>query len=160
MTEGTESYEEVGLSLRPEEQEVLAEEVEAFAGTLRDPDSRQRYLRLGAAVQQGLVPPELVGPLETMLELLLQTRRVRLRHGADGDRALHDLFHRTPRGAALQRAAREVNHALRVLSGQTLEQMSLSAAPGRHTLVVATDRCRLSIRLDAAGARIEDLELG
>ena len=92
------------LELSSAEREVLAEEVGVFARTLKDPDTRERYAQLGAAVQQGTVPAHLVGFLETMLELVLQTQRVRRQHGPDAEQALLRLFHRTPRGAALAQA--------------------------------------------------------
>ena len=98
------------LELSSAEREVLAEEVEDFAQTLKDPDTRERYAHLGAAVQQGTVPPHLVGFLETMLELILPTQRVRRQHGPDAEQALLRLFHRTPRGAALAQAGRSHRH--------------------------------------------------
>lgn len=149
-----------GLALSAAQQAVLADEVEAFARTLRDPDARQRYLQLAAAARQGVVPPDLAGLLAAMLELVLQTQRVRRTHGPEAEQALAELFYRTPRGAGLRQAAGEVNRALEALRGQRLEQVSVVVAPGRHTLVLVTERCRLTLRLDGAGARIEDVEVG
>ena len=160
MSTATEAVEEAGLELKALEREVLAEEVQPFAHTLKDPEARERYLELDRAVQTGLVPPPLVRPLEAMLELVLQTRRVRQRHGPEAEQALTELFYRTERGAGLRRAARDVNTAREAVQGQTLERLSVMSGPGRHTLVINTDRCRLTLRLDAAGARVENLEVG
>jgi hypothetical protein len=148
------------LELSAAEREVLAEEVEAFARTLKDPDTRERYARLSAAVQQGTVPPHLVGFLETMLELVLQTQRVRRQHGPEAEQALLRLFHRTPRGAALAQAARDVNAALAALRGQTLESLTFTPTPRGHSLVIDTTHCSLTLAIDRAGVRVERLETG
>ena len=65
-----------------------------------------------------------------------------------------------PRGKQQSAAAREVNRALRTLKGQKLELMRLSAGPSSHTLVLETDRCKLTLELDSAGARVASLETG
>jgi hypothetical protein len=148
------------LELLPAEQELLREDVPAFARTLRDPSSRERYAALGEAVEAGSVPSELLGALETMLELALQTRAVRNRHGPDAERALSDLFFRTARGAALRQAARDVNRALEALVGQTIERVSVSAAPGRHTITINTDRAHLTLSVDRGGVQVDRVEVG
>ena len=149
-----------GLEIKPAEQEVLAEEILPFAEALKNPEARERYARLDEAVRAGSVPPELVPSLEAMLELVLQTRRLRQRHGHEAEQAASELFYRTPRGAGLRRAAREVNKALEVVRGQALEGINVLAGPGRHTLTITTDRCRLTLKIDAGGARIENVEVG
>jgi hypothetical protein len=157
---------EVGLAtaaeieLRDAERDVLDQEVGPFAATLRDPAARDRYLALEQAVRIGRVPADLVKSLETMLELVLQTRRIRQRHGPEGEQALSELFFRTERGAGLRQATRDVNAALEAFRGQSLEKLTLMAGPGRHTLVINTDRARLTLKIDAGGARIENLEVG
>jgi hypothetical protein len=159
-TAPTEAGADAALELRPAERGILIEECPAFAGTLRDPSARARYVELDGAVRDGAVPPHLVRSLETMLELLLQTQRVRLRHGPEAEPALTDLFYRTPRGAGLRQAARDVSRAFEALPGQTLENVSVLAGPGRHTLVFDTDRCRLTLKLDAGGARVDKVKIG
>ena len=148
------------MELSSAEREVLAEEVDVFARTLKDPDTRERYAQLGAAVQQGTVPLHLVGFLETMLELVLQTQRVRRQHGPDAEQALLRLFHRTPRGAALAQAAREVNAALEALHGHSLESLTFTPTPRGHNLVVDTQHCSLTLAIDRAGVRVERMETG
>jgi hypothetical protein len=148
------------LELSSAEREVLAEEVDVFARTLKDPDSRERYAQLSVAVPQGSVPPHLVGFLETMLELVLQTQRMRRQHGPDAEQALLRLFQRTPRGAALAQAAREVNAALAALHGQTLESLTFTPTPRGHSLVIDTTHCSLTLAIDRAGVRVERMETG
>ena len=133
---------------------MLAADAAAFARALSDPAAQARYERLAAAAASGAVPDDLVPALETMLELLFEK-------GRPSNRAvLQALFARTPVGRQQSAAAREVNQALRTLRGQTLQEVRLSAGPSRHTLVVETDRCRLTLELDKAGARVASLEAG
>ena len=108
-TASTEVPPRAALEITSEEQQTLLPEVKAFGATVRDPLAQERYRHLAQAVEQGLVPDDLVGSLEVMLELVLQTQRIRRTHGAEAEKQLLDLFGRTPRGAAQRKAAREVN---------------------------------------------------
>jgi hypothetical protein len=142
------------MHLEPAEAEVLAQEAAAFAGALTDAAAAERYARLASAAENGEVPDELVGALEAMLELVFEK-------GRPTNRAvLQAVYGRTPRGRQQLEASREVNRALRTLRGQRLEDLRISAGPRRHTLVVETDRCRLTLELDSAGARVASLETG
>jgi len=97
---------------------------------------------------------ELVPALEAMLELVFEK-------GRPSNRAvLQAVFAKTPLGRQQSSAAREVNQALRTLRGHTLQEVRLSASPSRHTLVVETDRCRVTLEFDKAGARVASLEAG
>jgi hypothetical protein len=148
------------LTLEPAEQELLREDVPAFARTVKDPASQQRYLALAQAVDGGTVPSDLLVPLEAMLELALQTKAIRRRHGPEAERTLSDLFFRTGRGAALRQAARDVNRALEVLKGQTIEKVSVTASPGRHTISINTDRAYLTLSVDRGGIQVDRVEVG
>jgi hypothetical protein len=70
------------------------------------------------------------------------------------------VYAKTPRGRQQTVAAREVNKALRTLRGQTLADVRITASPSKHTLTVETDRVRLTVELDSAGARVASLETG
>jgi hypothetical protein len=142
------------LKLEPGEAEVLAVDAAAFARGLSDPTVAARYIRLAAAASEGALPDELVPALETMLELIFEK-------GKPSNRAvLQSLFGKTPRGRQRSAAARDVNRALKTLHGQTLEQVRLSAGPSGQSLVIETDKVRLTLELDSAGARVASLETG
>jgi len=142
------------VRLEPAEADVLAADAAAFAGGLSDPTVAARYLRLAVAASEGAVPDELVPALETMLELVFE-------RGKPSNRAvLQSLFGKTPRGKQRSAAARDVNRALKTLHGQTLEQVRLSAGPSGQSLVIETDKVRLTLELDSAGARVASLETG
>jgi hypothetical protein len=156
----TEAAQQADLELGALEQEVLGAEILPFAEVLKDPDARERYQALDQAVRQGVVPASQVRALETLLDLVLQTQRIRRRHGPDAERALIELYNRTERGAARQQAARDATADLRALQGQTLQRLSITAAPGGHKLIIDTDRCRLTLKIDGAGARVDQVEVG
>ena len=142
------------MKLEPAEAEVLAADASAFSRAIPDPTARGRFEELAAAVANGEVPDELVPALQTMLELVFEK-------GRPSNRAvLQSIYGKTPRGKQQSAAAREVNRALRTLKGQKLELVRLSAAPSGHTLVLETDRCKLTLELDSAGARVASLETG
>ncbi|HYG65218.1 MAG TPA: hypothetical protein VEL74_21740 [Thermoanaerobaculia bacterium] len=148
------------LAVDAAQREVLLEEIAALAAAVRDPESRERYGALHAAVEAGEVGDDLAGALEGLLEMLLQTGRARRIHGADGEQSLLRLFHKTPRGAAARRSTEAVNEALRGLRGQTLENLLFTVqGPGVYRLGLATDRCRLTVEIDRHGVSVESLEV-
>jgi len=143
------------LQLQAAEAEIVAAEAAAFARALPDPAAQARYSRLADAAAAGSIPDDLETPLETMLELLFSTGRVSNRA------VLQSVFGRTPRGRHLSAAAREVNRALETLRGQTVADVRLSAAgPSLQSLLIETDRCRLTLEIDRDGPRIASLEAG
>ena len=80
------------MDLEPAEAEVVSLEAAAFARALPDPSARTRYERLASAAAEGALPEDLVGPLETMLELVFE-------RGRPSNRAvLQSVYARTPRG--------------------------------------------------------------
>ena len=143
------------MPLETTQAETLAIEANAFARALPDPAARARYERLAAACIHGAVPADLISALETMLELVLDA-------GRPSNRAiLQAIFARTPRGHRRGEAAREVNSALQALRGQTLSEVRVSpGGPSRHSLVIETDRCRLTLEIDRDGVRVSALETG
>lgn len=154
LAESEGSAEAVGLSLAEAEREVLATEAVAFSRALSDPRAAARYRLLAEAAESGQVPPDLLAPLQSMLQLVFEK-------GRPANRAvLQAIFARTPSGRLRAQAAREVNAALRSLHGQSLVSLRVSALPAAHTLVLETDRCRVTLELDASGAHVASLEAG
>ena len=149
------------MRINATEQELLIPEITLFARALHDPEARAPYEELRAAVEEGEVEDDLAGHLGTVLEVGLQSGRLRRFYGADGEQALARLFHRTPTGAALAEAARTVTEALAALHGQTIEDIRVSAlGPGSYRLMIDTDRCQINLRFDRGGARVESVAVG
>ena len=149
------------MRINATEQELLIPEITTFARALGDPAARARYEELRAAVEDGEVGDELAGHLGNVLEVGLQSGRLRRFYGADGEQALARLFHRTPAGADLSEAAKAVTQALTALHGQVIEEIRVSAlGPGSYGLMIDTDRCQINLRLDRGGVRVENLAVG
>jgi hypothetical protein len=152
---------DAGLRLSATEQELLAAEVRAIARLHPDPATRERYARLAADVESGRVEPERVEALATVLEVGLQSGRIRKVYGPDGEMALGRIYQRTPRGAAAASDAATVTEALRALQGQTLDEVRVTAlGPGAYSLLLDTRQCQITIRLDRSGVRVDSVSLG
>lgn len=148
------------VSVEPGERELLVEEIDRVASSFTGSGARERYARLREAVVAGAVEGELVGHLEDLLEILLESRSVHHFHGPGPERSLLDLYRRTPRGASVEEAAATANRALEAVCGQTVERLTFRPGlPGSHRLVVETDRCRLTLEIGRAGVAARDVAL-
>lgn len=136
-------------------------EVAQALDQIRAPELRVSYQELLTAADQGEVPEELLVPLQNLLEIGLESGRIRAVHTAHGEMAARRIFARTPRGSALRATTAAVNEALQGLSGQVLGEVTLSAnGPGSYSLSVNTDQGTVLIEVDRGGARIKSLEVG
>ena len=151
---------EAALAIDAVQREVLLEELATLVVSLRDPQTRTPWEELAAAVDAGGVEESQLGRLEQILEMTLQTGRVRRVHGAESEQALLRLFHQTPRGAAARRATEAVNRTLATLAGQTVETMLFTTqGPGVYRLGVETSNCKLTLEIDRHGITVESLEV-
>jgi hypothetical protein len=151
----------MSITLDAVQQDVLAREIDVFIRKLTDDAVRAIYLRLLAAVEGGEVPDEVVGHLENVIELALQTGRARRFHRAEGEQALIRLFQRTPRGRAMAEQVQTINTALAALKGQVIDSVRVTVgAPGSYSITLDTDRCELTIKVDRTGARVDSLSVG
>jgi hypothetical protein len=147
------------LAVDAGQRELLLEELAALVVSLRGSEACEPWEDLAAAVDAGEVEEPLLGRLETILEMTLQTGRARRVHGADGEQALLRLFHQTPKGAAARRATQAVNETLATLAGQCLEGALFTVqGPGVYRLGLRTDRCKLTLEIDRHGVSVESLE--
>ena len=148
------------LAVDPSQRELLLEELATLVVSLRGSEAGEPWEDLAAAVDAGEVEEPLLGRLETILEMTLQTGRARRVHGADGEQALLRLFHQTPKGAAARRATQAVNETLATMAGQSLEGALFTVqGPGVYRLGLQTDRCKLTLEIDRHGITVESLEV-
>jgi hypothetical protein len=148
------------LALDALQREVLLEELASLVGSFHDRAASRVWEELALAVDAGTVEEPLLGRLEQILEMTLQTGRARKHHGAESEQALLRLFHQTPRGAAARRATEAVNRTLASLAGQPVERMLFtSQGPGVYRLGLETERCKLTLEIDRHGITIESLEV-
>jgi hypothetical protein len=150
--------EQTPIAIEGEAGEVALAEASAVLAMVQDEDRRGRLADLIAAIEDGAVAGESAQALEELLELGLQTGRLRALYGPGGEQAALKTYRRLPGGRELSESAREVSHALSGLAGSTLEAVSLSAVgPGAFSLNLVVEGRELSIRLDRSGARINSI---
>src|SRR5437867_3808941 len=107
------------LTLKGEERELLQEEVAAFVAAIPDADTRVAYQPLLDAIQGGEVPDAALDALGGILEVGLQTGRIRKIHRALGEQTLLRLYHKTPAGEAQTKGLADLDKALGQLEGHT-----------------------------------------
>jgi hypothetical protein len=145
----------LSVTLDEEAREVARAEAQAVLAAVRDEERRAKLGALIAAVDEGSVEGEDADALGELLELGLQTGRVRALYGPDGEQAALKVFRRLPVGRELGAAAKDVNEALRALEGRAIEKVSVSAVgPGQHAVTIAADGLELTIKLGRLGAAL------
>jgi hypothetical protein len=143
------------VRLKGEAREVVLGETQAVLAMVQDEERRGRLAALVAAADEGEIGDQEAQALEELLELGLQTGRVRALYGPGGEQAALTVFRQLPGGKDLARAAREVTAALAALEGKTLESVSITAVgPGAYALSLRAGDLELSVRLDRQGARL------
>jgi hypothetical protein len=146
------------ISLKGDAAEVALGEAQAVLALVHDGERRGRLADLVAAVQDGELGESDAQALEELIELGLQSGRIRSVYGPEGEQAALKTYRRLPGGRELAESAREVTDALASLEGKTLERVSVSAVgPGAFAIAIAVDGLELSVRLDQAGARLHSV---
>jgi hypothetical protein len=107
---------------------------------------------------EGEVAGEDAETLQELLEVGLQTGRLRALYGPGGERAALTAYRRLPNGAAVAASAKDVSDALRALAGQELRSVSLEAlGPGAFSLSLVAGSAEITVRLDRQGARLHSV---
>jgi hypothetical protein len=144
--------------LRDEEREIALAEAQAVYALASEPSFRDDLAALLAAVGEGELGSAEAATLEPVLELALQTGRIRAVYGPGGQQAALRLYRRLPRGSELGASAAAVTDALSALVGRRLDSLRLEATgPGSFSLSLSLDGADVSIRLDRQGARLTSL---
>jgi hypothetical protein len=135
--------------------EVARAEAQAVLAMVQDEERRGKLADLVAAVDDGEVEGADADALAELLELGLQTGRVRAVYGPEGEQAALALFRRLPLGKELTESTRDLNAALGALEGKTLERISVTAVgPGEYGVTISTEDYEIVLRLGRAGARL------
>ena len=143
------------VRVRGEAAEVSRAEAQAVMAMLDDEHRRARLADVVAAVEDGQVEGDDAAALGELLELGLQTGRLRSVYGPEGEQAALGLFRRLPQGKEISQSTSELNEALETLSGRTLEKLSVhSVGPGEYGVSISAEGFELVIRLGRSGARI------
>ena len=146
------------MTVRGEAAEVSRAEAQAVLAMVSDETRRARLADVVAAVDEGRVSGDDAAALGELLELGLQTGRLRAIYGPEGEQAALTLFRRLPQGRELSRSTTELNEALDALAGRELERLTVHAVgPGEYGVSISADGFELSLRLGRNGARIASL---
>jgi hypothetical protein len=146
------------LRLEGEAQEVALAEAQAVQAIAADSEYRERLAALVGAASEGELASDEAETLQELLELGLQSGRIRALYGPAGEGAALALYRRLPRGAELAESTREVSSALNALKGRELGSIELRAVgPGAFTLSLAAGELEVSLRLDRQGARLSSV---
>jgi hypothetical protein len=146
------------IALKGEAREVALAEAQTVRSMARDEQMRERLGELVAAVDDGQIEGDAAELLESVLELGLQTGRIRVYYGPGGEQAALSTLRKLPRGRLRTDTARDVSTALQALAGARLDAVKITAvAPGAFSLAIEVDGVQASVRLDATGARLTSL---
>lgn len=146
------------LVVRGTELEVALGEVAAVLAAVPPGAYRERLEALSDELRGGAVGPDCALELDRLLELALQSGRVRAVYGPGGEAAATRLYRRLPSGRELAASAREVAEVLATLSGQVLEDVSITATgPGAFGLALTVGGREIAVRLDRQGARLHSV---
>jgi hypothetical protein len=152
---------DASLTLDDLQRQVLTAQIAVFARANPDPQAQKDYQALADAVARLEVPAALVPRLTAILEISLSGDRLRQTSGPGGHLALMALFQKTPRGKALAAEVNALNAALAQLKDHPLTEISAAQrGPGIYTLTLGTPACRMVIRFEPGGVRIESLDVG
>jgi hypothetical protein len=145
----------MAVKVTGEAAEVARAEAQAVLAMVQDDEKRGRLADLVAAIDDGALEDDDADALAELLELGLQTGRVRAVYGPEGEQATLALFRRLPLGRELTESTRDLNAALVALEGKTLERISVTAVgPGEYGVTISTDDYEIVLRLGRAGARL------
>ena len=142
------------------QRDLLIPQIDAFLAVAPDGLARADYQALREAIAVRDVPDALAERLGALIDVLLSSGRARDAHGPAAEISLWALLQKTPRGRALVASVASVNAALKPLENQTLEFVRVTArGPGAYSLTLKTAELNLVLRFEAAGVRVESVEL-
>jgi hypothetical protein len=146
------------LVVRGAELEVALGEVDAVLDAVPESDYRDRLLDLRDELTGDGLGAQGADELDRLIEIALQSGRLRAVYGPGGEAAATRLYRRLPSGRELVSSAKEVNDALRALSGQALDDVAVSVnGPGAFGLSLTVGGRELTVRLDRQGVRLHSL---
>ena len=138
--------------------EVATAEAQAVLAMVQNEERRGRLADVIAAIADGEVSGDDADALAELLELGLQTGRIRAYYGPGGEQAALATLRKLPKGRGRTESAREVSTALQALNGAQIDAVKIAAiAPGAFTLTIEAGGVEAAVRLDNNGARVTSL---
>jgi hypothetical protein len=146
------------LTVRGAELEVALGEVEAVLAVVPEGDYRGRLERLREELGGDGPGVESTQELDRLIEIALQSGRLRAVYGPGGEAAATRLYRRLPSGRELAASATEVAEVLSSLSGQVLDEVALTVnGPGAFGLALTVGGREIAVRLDRQGVRLHSV---
>jgi hypothetical protein len=150
--------EAVPLVVRGAELEVALGEVDAVLAAVPAGEFRARLERVREELTGDGLGAESVGELDRLIEIALQSGRLRAVYGPGGEAAATKLYRRLPSGRELTASAKAVADALASLSGQVLDDVALTVnGPGAFGLALTVGGREIAVRLDRQGVRLHSV---
>ncbi|HKD67550.1 MAG TPA: hypothetical protein VKB84_11960 [Candidatus Binataceae bacterium] len=153
--------EDASLGLDDLQRQVLLQQIALFSQANPDAQAQHDYQALSEAAAHLEIPAAMIPRLTAILEISLRGDRLRRTAGPGAHLALTALFQKTPRGKALAAEVSALNAALAQVKDQQLTEIAAGQrGPGVYTLTLGTPACRMVIRFEPDGVRIESLDVG
>ncbi|MCA1595624.1 MAG: hypothetical protein LC772_04265 [Chloroflexi bacterium] len=147
------------LKLREDESTLLQEECAAVLAQPLPVTARDNFARLQAAAAAGEVPQDLQESLQSLLEVGLESGRIRHLHGAHAEMAAVRLYGRLPRGRSYRESVAAANEALATLEGHPIATASFQArGPASCTFTIDAGARRITISIRRTGLAVESVE--
>jgi hypothetical protein len=146
------------LVVRGAESEVALGEIDAVLAAVPVSEYRDRLERLREELLGDGLGAEAVVELDRLIEIALQSGRLRAVYGPGGEAAATRLYRRLPSGRELTASAKEVAEVLGSLSGQVLDDVALTVnGPGAFGLSLTVGGREIAVRLDRQGVRLHSV---
>ena len=143
------------------EREYVVAEALALAEGLTEGETRLSFQEIAWAADQGDVPEDLSARVGDLVALAVETGRARSVHGPAGVRALIAVWKDTPQGRKAAEQAEELNTALTVLRGRTLDTLRvLPTGPGTYAMTVGAGDVEIRLTFDRSEATLRSINVG
>ena len=147
------------VRLREDERLLVQEECDLLLAQALPPGSRALYERLQQAIEQNPLADDIINALESLLEVGLESGRIRSMHGAHAEMAGARLYARLPRGRLYKASVDAANEVLRSLAGQpVVEAQFQPSGAGSCSLSIDTGALRIRITIRRSGLSVDTVE--
>ena len=144
--------------MRGAELEVALGEVDAVLAAVPEGAYRGRLELLREELAGDGLGADGALELDRLIEIALQSGRLRAVYGPGGEAAATRLYRRLPSGRELAASAKEVAEVLGSLSGQVLDDVALTVnGPGAFSLGLTVGGREIAVRLDRQGVRLHSV---
>ena len=147
------------IRLREGERQLVLDECQALLSRPLPAPTNGLYNRLLGAAEQGVVPADLHEPLQALLEVGMQSGRIRSEYGAHAEMDATRLYSRLPRGKLYHQSIEAANETIRTLAGLELDEIAFRPrGPGSCSLTLQAGGRRIGISIARGGLTVDSVE--